>query len=159
MLYCNYKDILDKIDRQSLLALVDEESEHSPDIFDLFIAGIFSTDHAQIKTIIEDAVDSAESVVDSYCCGIYTLPFDPVPKIIKLITVDITIYELFSRGQQEVPEIRKNRYNNSIKLLEKFLKGEISLNIGTLETGLANDQTVYISSNSSSFTEKNMVGF
>jgi len=141
MKYCNYSDIFDLIDRQTLLALLDENNEFNIDIFDLFLQNTFHTDHAFIVTVIENSVKNAESIVDGYCSPLYSVPFVTVPKIITMITVDLAIYDLFSRGQQDMPEIRKERYNSAIDLLKKINSGLLSLDIKKI------NQTVFISSN------------
>jgi phage gp36-like protein len=49
--------------------------------------------------------------------------------VVKKLSVDISIYNLYSRVAQEMPEVRKNRYQNAVSTLKDIAKGVVSLGV------------------------------
>lgn len=76
---------------------------------------------------IDEAVAQADAEIDSYCGAKYSVPFSTAPDIVKKISVDIAIYNLYSRKVDVIPEIRAERYKNAIRQLEGISKGSISI--------------------------------
>jgi phage gp36-like protein len=89
------------------------------------------TDDAGIEDVNEgmvtEAIAQADAEIDSYCGIKYSVPFATVPDIVKKISVDIAIYNLYSRRVEEIPETRAERYKNAIRQLEGISKGIISI--------------------------------
>ena len=79
---------------------------------------------------VEEAIEQADSEIDSYCAMKYTVPFDPVPEIVKKCSVDIAIYNLYSRRVEDIPPTRLDRYRNAVRTLEGIVKGSISIGTG-----------------------------
>jgi phage gp36-like protein len=79
------------------------------------------------ENIVSEAIRQADSVIDSYCSSRYGVPFSPVPDVIKTCSVDIAIYNLYSRRAEELPGTRKDRYNNAMKILEGIAKGIVTI--------------------------------
>ncbi|MFZ5998055.1 MAG: gp436 family protein [Nitrospirota bacterium] len=78
---------------------------------------------------VDEAISQADAEIDSYCAGKYTVPFTTVPAVVKKISVDIAIYNLYSRKVEEIPDTRKDRYNNAIRQLKRIADGTITLGI------------------------------
>lgn len=76
---------------------------------------------------VDEAIAQADAEINSYCGTKYSVPFATVPDIVKKISVDIAIYNLYSRRVEEIPETRADRYKNAIKQLEGIAKGLISI--------------------------------
>lgn len=112
-MYCSLDDIRKNIPDISLIELTDDNGT------------------GQINTgIAEEAIEYADSTIDGYLRGRYTLPLNPVPKIIQKISIDIAIYHIYSRRfELEMPEGMQKRYENAIKLLENIQKGVIAFNM------------------------------
>jgi len=78
------------------------------------------------EAVVSRSIEDADSEIDSYCRSIYSVPFSTVPKIIRKLSVDIAIYNLYAR-RQGVPEDRLRRYKDAISLLKLLGEGEIRL--------------------------------
>jgi len=109
MAYCTQSDILEQIDEDRLIQLTDDND-----------AGVIDTD------VVDRAIADADAEIDAYCGTRYDTPFSPTPAMIRKISVDIGIYNLFVR-RRGVPEDRQKRYDNAIKFLTNVSKGLISL--------------------------------
>ena len=122
------------------------------------------TDDEYLGTVnqarVDEAIAQADAEVDSYCGGRYSVPFSTVPEIAKKLSVDIAVYNLYSRTVMEMPAVRAERYRNAIRQLEAISKGIISLGVdplpsapkdSTAETNKPTDTNV--------FTRENLKGF
>lgn len=111
MAYSVLNDLKKLIPEETLIQLTDDEGY-----------GITN------QTRIDEAIAQADAEIDSYCGGKYSVPFAaPAPDIIKKISVDIAIYNLYSRRVEVIPETRTERYKNAIRQLEGISKGVISI--------------------------------
>ena len=111
MPYCTQDDILEQLDSEILVQLTDD-------------AGTGSAD----ASVVERAIADADSEIDAYCGRRYTVPFAAVPGIIRKLSVDIAIYHLYGRRTAgDVPDGRKGRYGNAVRLLEHISKGLVTL--------------------------------
>jgi len=71
------------------------------------------------EDVINRAIADADAVIDGYCESSYTVPFDSVPYLIRKISVDISIYNLYSR-REGVPADRKERHTVALALLDEI---------------------------------------
>lgn len=118
-MYCTVGDILYQVDEKELIQLTDDEDLGSIN-----------------ESVVLRAILDASSLIDSYCAGRYRIPFLPVPEIVRQLCVDITVYHLYSRRGDAVPENRKARFDNALKLLDRIAKGLIILGApGSVEAG------------------------
>jgi phage gp36-like protein len=101
---------------------------------------------------VDEAVTQADAEIDSYIGGRYSVPLSTVPDIVKKHSVDIAIYNLYSRVVQDVPEIRRERYKNAISQLKDIARGTVSLGMadppaaaddGGAETNKPTDENVF----------------
>ncbi len=139
MAYCVRADILGLISEETLIQLTDDNG-----------AGI--VDDAVVTRIITDA----DAEIDGYCGEKYTLPFSPVPTIIRKISVDIAIYNLYAR-RQGAPDDRAKRYDNAVKLLKDIQTGKVTLG-STAPTEVAQD-TVEVEKKDRIFTKDTLENF
>jgi phage gp36-like protein len=79
------------------------------------------------QTRIAEAIASADGEIDSYCGSRYTVPFSPVPDIVRKMSVDIAIYNLYSRRVEEIPATRSDRYKNTIRQLTMIAEGKLTI--------------------------------
>jgi len=114
MPYCTQADIERQLDFQTLVQLADD-------------LGVGSVDSA----VVDRAISDADATIDAYCQGRYSTPIDPVPDKVRQVSVDIAIYNLYSRRGDVVPEVRKDRYREAIRFLERVAAGQISLGAAT----------------------------
>jgi phage gp36-like protein len=110
MAYCTLADLKEQIREEDLIQLTDDESLE-----------IINEDR------INRAIADADAEIDGYCSTRFaTLPFSSVPVFIRKCSVDIAIYNLFSR-RRGAPEDRLQRYKDTIKFLSNVANGTISL--------------------------------
>ena len=76
---------------------------------------------------VSEAIAQADAEIDLSCGMIYQVPFVIVPPIIKKHSVDIAIYNLYSRRVEEIPQTRDDRYRNAKKELGDIASGSLSL--------------------------------
>ena len=115
MAYCDLENLTDKIEESELLRLCDD-------------AGVGDLNNVDVAAVWGDAIEAADGTIDAYCS---VMP-SPAPRIIQDISVDISIYELYSRRADSCPEIRKDRYEAAIKFLEGVASGKNKLEISTI---------------------------
>jgi phage gp36-like protein len=112
MSYCTLQDMLDRLGEEQLIELTDFEN-----------AGVVHEGRVQ------QAIQDAEAEVNAYAQMRYKVPFDPPPSIIRKVTLDLAIYNLFkARGFDEkaddaVVEARRS----AVAFLERLAKGLVSI--------------------------------
>ncbi len=112
MAYCTLSDIIKLVQESSILQLTDDENTGSVN-----------------QARVDEAIAQADSEIDSYC-GMYTLPFSFVPSLIRKLSVDMAIYHLYSRASsEEMPPVRKERYEQALSYLRDIAKGVVTLGV------------------------------
>lgn len=105
MAYSTLDDILDQLEEQRVLELTDDD-------------GVGMLD----GVVVDRAIADADAEIDGYCANRFTVPFAQTPPRLRAISVDIAIYNLFSR-RHAVPEERRTRYEDATKYLDKIARG------------------------------------
>ncbi len=142
MAYCTQADLLEQIEETDLIGLTDDEN--TGEIID---------------AIVTRAIVDADGEIDSYCGGSYDVPFAPAPVMIRKISVDIAIYNLYTRRAiRVVQEERKQRYDNAVRFLKDVSRGLVKLGADApAQANPVNQAT--IAGNSRIFTRDKMRGF
>ena len=141
MAYSTKSDILEQLDEAILIQLTDDD-------------GIGAVDDAKVTRAIADA----DATIDAYCQGRYSIPLDPVPGKMRQVSVDLAVYNLYSRRGDAAPETRKDRHKEAIRFLEKVSEGKISLGASTPSPETTGN-SVEIGHNDRIFTRDDMSGF
>ena len=141
MAYSVKDDVLEQMDEDILLQLTDDHD-----------TGVVDDDK------VTRAIADADASIDTYCQGRYSIPLSPVPDKIRQVSVDISIYNLYSRRGDTVPENRKDRHKEALRFLEKVSEGKISLGSSTPAETTTTD-TANIDYNDRIFTRGKMSGF
>ncbi|PKN35648.1 MAG: DUF1320 domain-containing protein [Deltaproteobacteria bacterium HGW-Deltaproteobacteria-19] len=111
MAYSTQTDIEEQVSQAELIELTDD-------------TGAGSVDTSAVARAIADA----DAEIDGYCGARYTVPFSPAPAMIRKLSVDIAVYNLFSRRSNlKMPEDRQKRYDNAVRFLRDVSRGLISL--------------------------------
>lgn len=74
----------------------------------------------------ETNIVRAESIVDAYLASRYSVPFSPVPAIIKQVTIDIAALDLFDRCQQAAEWIVR-RWQSAMDILKMLQSGDMAI--------------------------------
>lgn len=141
MSYSAQTDILNQLDEETLIQLTDDPGYGEVD-----------------DDVVDRAIADADATIDSYCQGRYVLPLSPVPAKVRMVSVDIAIYNLYSRRGDTAPDVRKDRHKEAIRWLEKVAEGKVELGADTP----ASDNTAHsvdIENEDREFTRTKMSGF
>ncbi len=111
MPYSTIEDLKNQIEEARLVQLTDD-------------AGTGSIDPAAVGRAISDA----DEEIDAYVGCRHTVPLDPVPPVIRKVSVDIAIRNLYAR-REKVPEARAERYKGAVRFLEQVSRGGASLGV------------------------------
>lgn len=142
MAYSALSDIVKLIPESVIIQLTDDEGTGSVN-----------------QSRVDEAIRQADAEIDTYCGGRYDVPFVTVPDIVKKISVDIAIYNLYSRRVEEIPETRSERYKNAIRQLGEIASGKIT--IGEPESSIPESGGVKTNTTMDDrvFTKDNMINF
>jgi len=141
MAYCIQDDILNQLEESALIELTDDENTG-----------------AVVEAVVARAIADADATIDAYCQGRYSVPLSPVPEKIRQVSVDIAIYNLYSRRGDVIPEVRKDRNREAVRFLEKVADGKITLGAAT-PCPTNTENTVSIDGSDRIFTRDKMAGF
>ena len=99
------------------------------------------------ETWEETFITDAQAQVDGRCQQRYTVPFDPVPDLIKRVTFELSHY-LILRQNYHQEEATESEWPESIrasaeKLLDQIAEGEIDLYSTDQDDAVANSQADY----------------
>lgn len=121
MPYSTLDDIKKLLPEETIIQLTDDEnlkpSAIDPD----------NEDHAAIIGRIDEAIEQADGEIDGYCSKKYTVPFSTAPRLITGLSVEISIYYLYTR--RTVPEKIEKRYDKAIGKLKDIARGLLSLGV------------------------------
>jgi phage gp36-like protein len=116
----------------------DVVSRYRP-ILSMIGAGSYEVVSLDVTSIF---VADAESFVDAYLGSKYAVPISPVPSLITQITSDLSIFNMLTEKQVQVPDFMQARYDRNINVLEMLRDGSMVLpsSVALLTTG---DQEVW----------------
>ena len=80
--------------------------------------------------MVTRATADADAEINSYCASHYEVPFSTAPAIVRKLSVDIAIYNLYAR-RKGAPDDRKQRYDSAVRFLRDISAGKASL--GSIE--------------------------
>lgn len=120
MRYCSLADLQLAIPQQTLIQL----SNDTP-------AAFGQPEPALNPAVVEEAVRQAEELVDAYLRGRYNLPLDPVPSVIKDMTVNLARYWLYARRPEgsELPEAVTRTHKSALQMLEAIRAGRLTIGL------------------------------
>ncbi|MGE5607419.1 MAG: gp436 family protein [Bacteroidota bacterium] len=143
MSYCVLDDLKKQVSEQVLVGLTDDES-------------------LEIKQeIVDSAIRDADAEINGYARTQYDVPFNPVPEIIRKLSVDISLYNLFSRRGFDKDKDANivDRYKAAIRFLENLAKGVVTVGVTSGHPAPAPPQGVEIKSDTRIFSRDSMKGF
>jgi phage gp36-like protein len=115
MAYITQSDLTEQLSNTELIQITDDQR-----------LGIVD------PSVINKAIVSAESEVNGYLATRYAVPVAaPVPDLVKKLSLDITIYNLYRRRKRISEDVR-TAHEDALKKLEQIAKGMITLGINPL---------------------------
>ena len=91
---------------------------------------------------MEKAIKESSTLIDSYVRKRFPRPFQSVPEVLRMVCVDLSIYNLYERVTElNITDGMKLRYDNAIKLLIRIANGEQDIGVdpdeSVTETGFS----------------------
>lgn len=111
MAYSTQIDIEEQLSESELIQLTDDAGSGSVD-----------------ASVVSRAITDADDEINSYLQEHYAVPVSPVPGLVRKLSVDLAIYNLFARRDLDAP-VRTQRYENAVRLLKSLARGEASLGV------------------------------
>jgi len=142
MAYSTKIDIFNQVESEVLIQLTDDEN-----------TGLVG------EAVVTRAIADADATIDAYCQGRYNVPLSPVPEKIRQVSVDIAIYNLYSRRMDTMPEVRSERHKEAIRFLEKVSDGKIFIGADSPAPTNTSDRADITTDNQRIFTRNKMSGF
>jgi phage gp36-like protein len=110
MAYSTLADIQKQLSSTDLVQLTDDSG-----------AGVVDSD------VVTRAIADADEMIDGYIGLRVGVPLTTVPSMVRMFSVELAIYNLYARRSDTIPDTRKTRYDNSMKLLLRIAEGKLSL--------------------------------
>ncbi|HJU70381.1 MAG TPA: DUF1320 domain-containing protein [Paucimonas sp.] len=119
MRYCSLADLQLAIPAQTLIWLSNDDASAT----------------AMNAAVVEEAVRQAEELVDAYLRGRYTLPLDPIPSVIKDMTVNLARHWLYARRPEgsELPDAVTRTYKSALHTLASIRDDKLHIGAPTGE--------------------------
>jgi len=153
MPYCTFSDIKKLLPEETLIQLTDDDNLHP--------ASILASDqqHQAIIGRIDEAIAAADAEIDGYCAGRYSVPFDPVPPVVKGLSVEIAAYYLYKR--RTMPEVIEKAYDKAVARLKDISRGVLTLGVAPPPMATATGDAVGVncSADDRIFTRDTLKGF
>lgn len=108
------------------------------------------------EAVINDALSSADALIDGYVAGRYTLPMAPVPPLIPDLAVAIAIYKLHRFGRSD--EV-KDDYKGALASLKDIAEGRIKLDVDGVQPAQTGASEVRITDRDRPLQADKMTGF
>lgn len=121
MTYCTMDDLRAHLPERRLIEATDDAHPNSS---------------GEVQTsVVDKAIASAGSLIDSYVGQRYPLPLPMVPDILRRIATNLVICDLYDRvTEMQTTEGMRDRRKEATRLLELILEGKLSLGFPTTET-------------------------
>lgn len=107
-MYATIEDIKSAVTEEYLISLVDDEG----------------TGDVNAQRVL-DAIGRAEAEINAYVGKVAALPLATIPPILKRLSIDITLYHLFSRRRFD--ELKERGYHECVRILKDIASGLIGL--------------------------------
>ncbi len=141
-MYATIDDILEQVALAELINLTDDEQLDAVD-----------------QTVIDRAIANAMTLIDAHCGDRYPVPFNPVPPLVRMYTVDLAVYNLYSRRTHvPVPEVIGDRQKQALSFLGRVQKGDASIGIPLAAVSSESSNSALIPGNERLFSRTKMRG-
>ena len=92
---------------------------------------LVSENDVVVQSVIDEAIEAADAIINSYCGVRYSVPFASPMKIVTTLSADIAVYMLFKKrsGSVGMPDSIRTTYEDAIDLLKNVSSGKASLGV------------------------------
>jgi len=89
-------------------------------------------------TVITNAIAWADDKINGYLRAQHTVPITPVPNLVKQMSIDLTVYRLYTRRLgDDLPETITEQKKDAITQLKDINRGSLKLSDSTSFAGTA----------------------
>jgi phage gp36-like protein len=141
MTYATQADMVKRFGDREMISLTDRDNE-----------GFINT------SVLNDALESADSEINTYLHGHYPLPLTPLPTIVRDYACDIARFRLCGGEVIETQEVR-NRYEDARSFFSKVADGKVSLGVNAQNQSAPALATVKATQSDRTFTKDSLVDF
>jgi len=107
--------------------------------------------------VLDRAIAAASETVDGYLRARHELPLDPVPTMIRELTLNLVCYRLYARRMEsEVSETIKDQRDHAIKALEHIQSGRITIGDAATKKAVSEAGAIRIIAAPSQFGESTL---
>jgi len=141
-MYCEAADIAGHVPNARLVELTDDAEPRTGEI------------NAEI---IDKAIAESTAIIDTLIGGRYSLPLASIPPVLKKISIDLTIYNLYARhADSEEFKGACKRHDNAMKLLQMIADGTVTLGIDEADGNAGFFAKSYVEGGPARFTMDSM---
>lgn len=124
-MYATQTDLQNRLETRHLVELADDDGDGQPD-----------------PAVLDACIADADSLIDSCLRARYTIPFSPVPPLLRKLSADLAIASLFARRREAASPTHEQRAQTARDLLRALASGEIQLaDTGSLATNVLPQST------------------
>ena len=110
MAYCTLTDLKNTVPEEQLRQLSDDSDVDSIDL-----------------EKVNECIRKADTTIDGYCRGRYSVPLTTVPEAIRNISIGLSVYYLFNRSLLlTLPDSIKEAYTEATRVLKDIQAGRFS---------------------------------
>lgn len=143
MPYCTQDDLLKLVPEAEMATLTTDAGETEPD-----------------AAVMADAIAKADAEIDGYLGIRYQVPLDPVPDLVKAISVDLAIYNLHKRRPlMQMPETCRMVYGDRISFLKAVVAGNATIGATAAAPSTVSQDVEEIGSSTRIFSDDSLKGF
>ena len=106
-MYCSIEDLISRVGEKTVINLTNDTTPAT----------------TVNSAIAEENIVIADDLINSSLRNKYKLPLPAVPNLVKQLSADITIYRLYCRRPQNVPENYKKNYEVALQILKDLQSG------------------------------------
>ena len=108
MAYCTQSDIIKSLPEAELAQLTDDSAGTTVD-----------------SDVVNESIAWADALIDTYCRQKYSVPFSTTPEMIKGLSIDLAIYDLFTRRVHgATPDMVMHKYDQAMLILRDISQGK-----------------------------------
>lgn len=86
--------------------------------------------------IVNEIIDTAEDMLNSFVRGRYVVPLTPVTKLVESMVLDLAVHGLYSRRTNvAIPEPVSDAYKNTIKMLGLIQERKMHIGVDEIQSG------------------------
>jgi len=110
------------------------------------------------STVLADALSLASDEINAYLDSRYALPLPNVPRLLTRICCDVARYRL-SGGDAQETEPSRNRYKDSLKMLEAIKRGDLTLGLDPAQQEVPTRDAVQINNGRRTFSRNTLADY